>query len=104
MSNPLTKSYPFCKTIFSINQRVRDLISRIILDEKISQLVNSALAISRLGIPEYEWWSKALHGVADLSTVSQDMRFNGIIQSATSFPQVILTAASFDAHFWYRIG
>ncbi|XWS25264.1 hypothetical protein CRYUN_Cryun27aG0054300 [Craigia yunnanensis] len=103
-SDPLTKSYPFCKTTLSINQRVQDLISRLTLDEKISQLVNSAPAIPRLGIPDYEWWSEALHGVAYLSSVSQGMRFNGTIQSATSFPQVILTVASFDAHLWYRIG
>ena len=103
-SDPLTKSYPFCKTALSINQRVQDLISRLTLDEKISQLVNSAPAIPRLGIPDYEWWSEALHGVAYLSSVSQGMRFNGTIQSATSFPQVILTAASFDANLWYRIG
>ncbi|XP_022742800.1 probable beta-D-xylosidase 7 [Durio zibethinus] len=103
-SDPLTKSYPFCKTTLSTHQRVQDLISRLTLDEKISQLVNSASAIPRLGIPSYEWWSEALHGVAYSSRVSQGVRFNGTIQSATSFPQVILTAASFDSHLWYRIG
>ncbi|XVE95337.1 hypothetical protein REPUB_Repub02eG0088300 [Reevesia pubescens] len=103
-SDPRTKSYPFCKTTLSIHQRVQDLISRLTLDEKISQLVNSASAIPRLGIPDYQWWSEALHGVAHSSRVRQGIRFNGTIQSATSFPQVILTAASFDAHLWYRIG
>ncbi|XP_039055314.1 probable beta-D-xylosidase 7 [Hibiscus syriacus] len=103
-SHPPTKSYPFCNSSLSINQRVQDLISRLTLDEKISQLVNSAPAIPRLGIPEYEWWSEALHGIAYFSTVHTGMRFNGTIQSATSFPQVILTAASFDVHLWYRIG
>ncbi|WRX30842.1 Glycoside hydrolase [Theobroma cacao] len=102
-SDPRTKSYPFCKTTLPINQRVQDLISRLTLDEKISQLVNSAPPIPRLGIPGYEWWSEALHGVAFLASVSQGIRFNGTIQSATSFPQVILTAASFDAHLWFRI-
>ncbi|MBA0648006.1 hypothetical protein Goklo_015799 [Gossypium klotzschianum] len=92
-SDPATKSYPFCETTFPITQRVRDLVSRLTLGEKISQLVNSAPAIPRLGIPDYQWWSEALHGLA----VSRGMRFNGTIRSATSFPQVILTAASFDA-------
>ena len=100
-SNPSTRSYPFCKTDLPITQRVRDLVSRLTLDEKISQLVNTAPPISRLGIPAYEWWSEALHGVAN---VGPGIRFNGTIPAATSFPQVILTAASFDARLWYRIG
>ncbi|KAF6154074.1 hypothetical protein GIB67_031335 [Kingdonia uniflora] len=100
--NPTTKSYAFCKTSLPINQRVEDLVSRLTLDEKISQLVNTVPSIPRLGIPKYEWWSEALHGVAD---AGKGIRFfNGTIRSATSFPQVILTAASFDAHLWYRIG
>ncbi|KAL4310705.1 hypothetical protein GQ457_01G011800 [Hibiscus cannabinus] len=103
-SDQPTKSYPFCNTTLSINQRVHDLISRLTLDEKISQLVNTAPPIPRLGIPDYEWWSEALHGIAYFSTVHTGMRFNGTIQAATSFPQVILTAASFDVHLWYRIG
>ncbi|PPE02422.1 hypothetical protein GOBAR_DD00553 [Gossypium barbadense] len=98
-SDPATKSYPFCETTLPITQRVRDLVSRRTLGEKISQLVNSAPAIPRLGIPDYQWWSEALHGLA----VSRGMRFNGTIRSATSFPQVILTAASSDVHLWYRI-
>ncbi|MBA0681815.1 hypothetical protein Goari_023590, partial [Gossypium aridum] len=103
ISDPRTKSYPFCKTTLPITQRVQDLVSRLTLDEKISQLVNSASSIPRLGIPAYQWWSEALHGVAYSLRVTQGIRFNGTIQSATSFPQVILTAASFDAHLWYRI-
>ncbi|KAJ6730378.1 SUGAR HYDROLASE-RELATED [Salix viminalis] len=91
-------------TKLPISQRVEDLVSRLTLDEKISQLVDTAPAIPRLGIPAYEWWSEALHGVAVQTTVRQGIRFNGTIRFATSFPQVILTAASFDAHLWYRIG
>ncbi|KAJ7959038.1 Beta-D-xylosidase [Quillaja saponaria] len=100
-SNSLTKSYPFCRTKLSTSQRVNDLVSRLTLDEKISQLVDSTPPIPRLGIPGYEWWNEALHGVA---YTGRDSRFNGIITSATSFPQVILTAASFDSNLWYRIG
>ncbi|KAI3806769.1 hypothetical protein L1987_22683 [Smallanthus sonchifolius] len=100
-SNPATKSFPFCKLTLPISARVKDLVSRLTLDEKISQLVNTAPAIPRLGIPAYEWWSEALHGV---SNSGYGIRFNGAIKSATSFPQVILTAASFDARLWYRIG
>ncbi|KHG30322.1 putative beta-D-xylosidase 7 -like protein [Gossypium arboreum] len=102
-SDPRTKSYLFCKTTLPITQRVQDLVSRLTLDEKLSQLVHSASPIPRLGIPAYQWWSEALHGVAYSLRVTQGIRFNGTIQSATSFPQVILTAACFDAHLWCRI-
>ncbi|KAM7252894.1 hypothetical protein ACFE04_025512 [Oxalis oulophora] len=100
-SDPSTKRYPFCQTSLPVLQRARDLVSRLTLDEKIPQLVNSAPPIPRLGIPAYQWWAEALHGVA---WAGPGVRFNGSINSATSFPQVILTAASFDSYLWYRIG
>ncbi|KAF9682539.1 hypothetical protein SADUNF_Sadunf05G0119500 [Salix dunnii] len=100
-SNPSsTNTFPFCKTTLPISQRANDLVSRLTLDEKISQLVNSAQPIPRLGIPGYQWWSEALHGIA---YAGPGIRFNGSIERATSFPQVILSAASFDANQWYRI-
>ncbi|CAM9002512.1 unnamed protein product [Rhodiola kirilowii] len=101
-TNPLTKSLPFCNQALPISTRARDLVSRLTLDEKISQLVNTADAVPRLGVPKFEWWSEALHGVAD---VGKGIHFDwGRIKAATSFPQVILTAASFDPQLWYRIG
>uniref|UniRef100_A0A2P2K830 Uncharacterized protein MANES_02G154700 n=3 Tax=Rhizophora mucronata TaxID=61149 RepID=A0A2P2K830_RHIMU len=100
-SAPSTSTYLFCKTTLPVAQRAGDLVSRLTLDEKVSQLVNSAPAIPRLGIPAYEWWSEALHGVAK---VGRGIHFDGPIRAATSFPQVILTTASFDAYQWYRIG
>ncbi len=42
--------------------RARDLVSRMTLEEKASQMQNGAAAIPRLGIPSYDWWSEALHG------------------------------------------
>ncbi|KAK3438059.1 hypothetical protein EUGRSUZ_F02442 [Eucalyptus grandis] len=100
-SGPSTTSFPFCNASLPISQRAQDLVYRLTLDEKISQLVSSAPTIPRLGIPAYEWWSESLHGVSESGP---GIRFNGTIRSATSFPQVILTAASFDANLWYRIG
>jgi beta-glucosidase len=63
--------------------RVEDLISRMTLEEKASQLVNQARAIPRLQVPAYDWWSEALHGVANAGT-------------ATVFPEPIGLAATFD--------
>ncbi|CAI0446107.1 unnamed protein product [Linum tenue] len=102
--NESAKNYPFCETKLGISERAKDLVSRLTLDEKVGQLVNTAPAIPRLGIPAYEWWSEALHGVAFISSVPQGIHFNGTVTAATSFPQVILSAASFDARLWYRIG
>ncbi|XP_015885558.3 probable beta-D-xylosidase 7 isoform X1 [Ziziphus jujuba] len=99
-ANPITKTLPFCNMQLPITMRVWDLISRLTLDEKIDQLVNTAAAIPRLGIPAYEWWQEALHGV---SSAGPGIRFNGTINATTSFPQVILTAATFDYPLWYRI-
>ena len=64
--------------------RVDDLVSRMTLEEKASQLVNQARAIPRLQIPAYDWWSEALHGVANAGT-------------ATVFPEPIGLAATFDS-------
>jgi beta-glucosidase len=66
-----------------INVRVDDLISRMTLEEKATQLVNQARAIPRLQVPAYDWWSEALHGVANAGT-------------ATVFPEPIGLAATFD--------
>ena len=66
-----------------VDRRVDDLVARMTLEEKASQLVNTTRAIPRLGVPEYNLWSEALHGVAN----------NGI---ATVFPQAIGLAATFD--------
>lgn len=67
-----------------IDKRVDDLVGRMTLEEKASQLVNHTRAIPRLGVPEYDLWSEALHGVAN----------NGI---ATVYPQAIGLGATFDA-------
>ncbi|CAI9763894.1 unnamed protein product [Fraxinus pennsylvanica] len=103
-TNPSTNSFTFCNTSLPISKRVDDLVSSLTLDEKISQLANKAYAIPRLGIPYYQWWSEALHGVAAAYRVQNGVMFNGTIRAATSFPQVILTAATFDDKLWYHIG
>ena len=64
-------------------ERAADLVSRMTLEEKAAQMQNGAPAIERLGLPAYDWWNEALHGVA---------RAGG----ATVFPQAIGMAATFD--------
>ena len=73
----------YLDTSQSVEKRVDDLVSRMTLEEKASQLVNQARPIPRLQVPAYDWWSEALHGVANAGT-------------ATVFPEPIGLAATFD--------
>lgn len=75
--------YPFRNPDLSINERVDDLLSRLTPEEKVGQMMNQTPAIDRLGIPPYDWWNEALHGVARAG-------------KATVFPQAIGMAATFD--------
>ena len=59
-----TNTFPFRDPSLSEEQRVSDLVSRLTLKEKADQLLYTAPAIPRLGIPSYNWWNEALHGVA----------------------------------------
>jgi beta-glucosidase len=63
-------------------QRAADLVHRMTLEEKASQLVNQARAIPRLNVPAYDWWSEALHGV--------------MVNGTTEFPEPVGLAATFD--------
>ncbi|XP_077212735.1 beta-xylosidase/alpha-L-arabinofuranosidase 2-like [Tasmannia lanceolata] len=99
--NPDLGSFGFCNSSMEIGERVDDLVQRLTLQEKITFLVNKAGAVSRLGIPSYQWWSEALHGV---SYVGPGTHFSSVVPGATSFPQVILTAASFNASLFEAIG
>ncbi|XP_065884017.1 uncharacterized protein [Dysidea avara] len=90
---------PFSDTTLDVAARVKDLISRMHLNEKISQLGNTAASVARLTIPSYQWWSEALHGIAG----SPGVDFGGQIPSATSFPQVINLGATFDMPLIYEM-
>lgn len=99
--NPELSEFGFCNKSLPIEARVGDLVKRLSLQEKIGNLVNSAANVSRLGIPKYEWWSEALHGV---SNVGPGTRFSSLVPGATSFPMPILTAASFNSSLFEAIG
>ncbi len=85
-----TRRLPFQDSTLPIEARVRDLVSRLTLSEKIGQLVFEAPTIPRLGIPAYNYWSEALHGVAR----------NG---RATVFPQAIGLAAMWNPALIQRV-
>ncbi len=74
---------PYLNPKLPVDERVKDLLGRMTLEEKVSQMQNNAPAIPRLFIPAYDWWNEALHGVARAGV-------------ATVFPQAIGLAATWD--------
>lgn len=86
-----TYQYPFQNPQLPLEERVHDLVSRMTLQEKVTQFFNHAEAIPRLGVPAYDWWNECLHGVARAG-------------KATVFPQAIGLAATFDEDLMFRIG
>src|SRR5215213_1299391 len=70
-------------------QRAEDLVRRMTVEEKVTQLVNQSRAIPRLDVPEYDWWSEASHGVATDGT--------------TEFPNPVALAATFDTDAIHRV-
>lgn len=84
-------SLPWCDVTRGRWERARALVAAMSMREKASLLSNHAAAVPRLGLPEYDFWSEGLHGVARAGT-------------ATSFPQVIGVAASFNTSLFEAIG
>ena len=78
------------ETALTLQERVADLVSRMTLKEKVSQMVFDAPAIERLGIPQYNWWNECLHGV-------------GRAGVATVFPQAIGLAATWNPDLMSQI-
>jgi beta-glucosidase len=81
---------PFRDSTLTIEQRVDDLVARMTLEEKVSQLMDRAAAIPRLDVPAYNWWNEGLHGIARSGY-------------ATMFPQAIGNAATWDAPLIHRM-
>jgi beta-glucosidase len=84
------QSFPFRDPSLPLDERVNDLVSRMTLKEKADQLVYTAPAIPALGIPSYNWWNEALHGVARAGF-------------ATVFPQSITIANSWDEGLMFNV-
>ena len=84
------ETFPFRDPDLPLGQRVDDLVSRLTVEEKIGQTMMGAAEVPRLGIPRYDWWNEALHGVAR----------NGV---ATVFPQAIGLAATWNPELHQRV-
>jgi len=90
LSGSLWAQFPYQNPILSSEQRAKDLINRLTLNEKANLMCDISEAIPRLGIKKFNWWSEALHGLANNEKV-------------TVFPEPIAMAASFDDELVYRI-
>ncbi|KAF2104135.1 glycoside hydrolase [Rhizodiscina lignyota] len=94
-TNPLCGNKA-CDKSLSISERIAALLSQMTLTEKIANTVDSASGVLRLGLPPYEWWSEALHGVASSPGVTFNTPNGSDFSYATSFPMPILMSAAFD--------
>lgn len=90
LSAQQTYEFPYQNPGLSVDTRVNDLVGRMTVEEKISQMMNGAPAIERLGIPAYNWWNECLHGVARAGL-------------ATVFPQAIGLGATWDEDLIFRV-
>jgi beta-glucosidase len=83
------QSAPYLDPGLSPERRAADLVSRMTLDEKVLQMQSTAPAIERLGVPAYNWWNEALHGVVQ--------------GRASVFPQAVGLAATWDTNLMFRV-
>ena len=81
---------PYQNPELSAEQRADDLLGRLTIEEKTKLMMDTSPAIERLGIPQFQWWSEALHGVGR----------NGF---STVFPITMLMAASWDDALLYQV-
>ena len=88
---PVPANAPYLNPSVPIERRVNDLITRMTLEEKVSQMRDHAAAIPRLNVPAYVWWNEAAHGVMGAG-------------HATVFPQVIALGATWDTGLIHQIG
>jgi beta-glucosidase len=86
-----SQNQPWFNTAMPVEQRVDALVNAMTLEEKVSQMQNHAAAIPRLGVPEYDYWSEGLHGIARSGY-------------ATLFPQAIGLAATWDSTLQREVG
>jgi beta-glucosidase len=87
----MAKPLPYLDPSLPKAERAADLVGRMTLEEKVSEMSNSSAAVPRLGVPAYNWWNEGLHGVARSGY-------------ATMFPQAIGMAATWDAPLLKQIG
>lgn len=95
--------FGFCDKSLPYDLRVKILVDSMSVAEKVQQLGNKAAGVPRLGLPYYNWWSEALHGVSNVGGGSRFDPSKGV-PGATSFPLVINAGATFNETLWRKTG
>ncbi|KAK5704338.1 hypothetical protein LTR97_003356 [Elasticomyces elasticus] len=106
--SPACLTNPFCAnaacdTSSSQSDRIAALLSQMTVEEKAQNMVDAANGVPRLGLPSYEWWQEALHGVAASPGVTFNSPNGSNFSYATSFPTPILLGAAFDDPLIYSV-
>ncbi|HEY4989318.1 MAG TPA: glycoside hydrolase family 3 N-terminal domain-containing protein, partial [Opitutaceae bacterium] len=83
-------AHPFLDPTLPLDKRIEDLLGRLTLEEKVDQMLHENKAVDRLGVPAYNWWNEACHGVGR----------NG---RATVFPQVIGLGATWNRALVHKV-
>ncbi|KAK4165921.1 glycoside hydrolase superfamily [Cladorrhinum sp. PSN259] len=101
--NDLLASNQVCNATLSPSERAAALVAALTPEEKLHNIISKSKGAPRLGLPAYNWWSEALHGVA-YAPGTQFRKGSGTFNSSTSFPMPVLMAAAFDDDLIEKIG
>ena len=103
-SSPLSSISDICDPSVPFYTRATSLVNQFTTEELINNTINYAPGVPRLGVPNYQWWTEALHGVAGSPGVNfNEPNPSGEFGSATQFPQVINLGATFDDALYQEI-
>lgn len=95
----VSSTFGFCDQSLSFDERAKDLVSRLTLEEKQSILDNGAAAVPRLGLPKYQWWSEGLHGPLEPCVSDGD-----ITKCPTNFPAASAMASALNDTLYLKVG
>ena len=98
---PPLEGTPICDTTLPNAQRADWLIGQLSVSEKVSRLQSINPAVMRFGLPSYNWWNEALHGLMNVHGIN--FTSSGPFSCATSFPQIIGMGATFDRVLVHRM-
>jgi beta-glucosidase-like glycosyl hydrolase len=95
-------TFPYCNPNMTYGDRAKDMVSRMTVEQKISQLGNTVPAVQsdNISIAAYQWWNVGLHGMA----YAPGIHFGGKLPFATSYPQVNTLGATFNRSLWLTMG
>ena len=101
-AEPAAATPVYLDTSYSFGERAADLVSRMTLQEKASQMVSSqSPAISRLGVPAYGWWNEALHGVSRSQTATSGNATT--LTNTTSYPIDQSLGSTWNPNLIFRV-